>query len=444
MRSQTPIWIVAAILSLTLGALVGFGASGASVVAIAVVGGSIVVLIAFSIGTEADKAWLPRWIALGFIAKIAGTLARYYMVAVFYGYGDSYRYFRAGTELAMQWRHGHIPGLTGQGSLGTQVVEAVTGGLFAIVPPDLLGGFLIFAVIAFLGQILLYAAFRRFAKPHQLKPYALMIFFLPTYAFWPSSIGKDALVIFAIGASAYFVARSLEGFHLRYLIGLGICLGGIGLIRIHIAGLIVAAFVLTALVARVPTGGDPSVTLRRLLTIGAGLAGAVAVVSFFPDIFGVDLLNTQDLEGFTNDLVRRTSERGTVASGGAVTSPLDVPRALAHVLFRPYVFEASELQHYLAAIETTFVAVFGLWRLPAMIRNLKAWRSNAYVVFCTFYTIAFAIAFSVVRNLGIIARQRGQVLAFFLCVVVALGWPEKRAEAEEPPRIREQAPLPMR
>jgi hypothetical protein len=47
------------------------------------------------------------------------------------------------------------------------------------------------------------------------------------------------------------------------------------------------------------------------------------------------------------------------------------------------------------------------------------------------------VTFSVVRNLGIISRQRGQVLAFFLAVVVGLGWEEsKRARL-----AREQAEL---
>jgi hypothetical protein len=50
-------------------------------------------------------------------------------------------------------------------------------------------------------------------------------------------------------------------------------------------------------------------------------------------------------------------------------------------------------------------------------------------VFCTLYTLGFAIVFSVVRNLGIIARQRGQVLAFFLAVVIGLGWNETRKAA---------------
>jgi hypothetical protein len=109
-----------------------------------------------------------------------------------------------------------------------------------------------------------------------------------------------------------------------------------------------------------------------------------------------------------------------------VASITDVPGAVALVLFRPFIFEARELQHFLAAAETTFILLLSLWKLPAMLRNWREWRKNAYLVFCTLYTLAFAVAFSVVRNLGIIARQRGQVLAFFLAIVIGLGWTETK------------------
>lgn len=423
MRSESTIWIVTALLALVFGGLVGFGAEGTTVLFLAIAGGVLVVLIGSSMARPVDARWLPRWVAIGFIAKLGGTAARYYMVTTFYGLGDSYRYYRTGIDLAAEWRLGSVPELTGQGSLGTQVVEAFTGGLFAVITPDMLGGFLMFSIVAYMGQLLLYAAFRRHAQPHQLKPYAVLILLLPTYAFWPSSIGKDALVLLTLGLAAYSVSRALVSFQTRWLLILAAALVGLGLIRIHIAGLVVGAFVLTALLAKVPSGGDGGVVLRRVLTLAAGVAAAAVVISVFPDLFGVDILSTQDRDGFTADVVRRTSS-GTAASGGAVTSILDVPGAVSHALFSPYAFEATELQHYFAALETTGLLLLSLWLLPRIVGNLGKWRSNPYVVFCTFYTLAFSVAFSVVRNLGIIARQRGQVLAFFLCFLIALGWPE--------------------
>jgi hypothetical protein len=414
------------------GLLLGFGASGAAVAFLAILGILLFASVGWTIRRPADAHWLPKWLVLGFAVKLAGTFARFYMVTAFYGAGDSFSYYSVGLDMAAVWRSGSIPGLSGRGSLGTQVVESITGGMFAVFTPDMLGGFLMFAILAFFGQILLYLAFRRWARPSQLKAYAILIFLLPTYAFWPSSIGKDAIVLLGLGASAYFVARALQAFQVRWLFGLGASLAAIGFVRIHIAGLVVAAFAAAALFAKTPRDATGAIGLRRILVLGAGIVGAAAVLTFFPDILGVDLTSSQDIDGFTSDVVRRTSERGTIASGGPVTNPLDIPGAIVHVLYRPFLFEASEIQHLFAAAETTFLLGLTIWKLPAVWRNRREWRANAYVVYSTFYVLFGAVAFSVVRNLGIIARQRGQVLAFFLVVLMGLGWKKQEEEVSSP------------
>jgi hypothetical protein len=94
------------------------------------------------------------------------------------------------------------------------------------------------------------------------------------------------------------------------------------------------------------------------------------------------------------------------------------------VLFRPFIWEAGEFQILLSALETTFLLGLLIWKFPTIYRNRKKWRSNSLVVFSTFYVVAFSVAFSSIRNLGIIARQRTQVLAFLLIVIIALGWDE--------------------
>lgn len=439
MKSEIGIFSGAMILTVIVAFLIGSGASGVGVIFLAILSTLIFAAIGYAMRRPEDAHWLPRWIFLGFLAKLGGTFARFWMVTVFYNSGDSYRYYSAGTEFAIQWRAGTVPELSGRGGFGTQIVEWVTGALFAVVTPDMLGGFLVFAILAFSGQLLLYAAFRRYAAGSQLKPFAILILLLPTYAFWPSSIGKDALVLLGLGASAYCVARALEAFEIRWLLALGVALVAVGAIRIHIAGLVVGAFIAAALFAKVPSRGDPAIGVRRLIVLLGGLGIAAVVLAVFPDIFGVDLLDSQDRDGFTASVASRTTQ-GSVASGEPASSPLDLPGAIAHVLFRPWVGEAGEIQHYLASAETTVLALLGIWKLPAILGRLGRWRSNPYVVFSTFYTIGFAIAFTAIRNLGIIARQRGQVLAFFLCFVIALGWEPNDSETEV---TDEKVPLPV-
>lgn len=425
----------AAILAMGFGLLVAAGTSWTSFVLTTLIAALVFFAIGSRMRSEPDRGWLVKWVMLGLAAKVVGSLARYYMVAVFYEGGDSYRYFEVGNELADIWHRGRIPELSGAGAFGTQILEYVSGILFAAFSPDMLGGFLIFAVLAYCGQLMLYAAFRRWAIPNQLKTYAFFLLFLPTFMFWPSSIGKDAVIIFAIGGAAYFISRLLVNYEVRWLLGLAVFLGFVGLIRIHIAALVVIGLVGAGLLSKVPGGYTPAVAARRALTLAGFVAAGILVLAFFPDILGVDLTTDQGLESFTSDIVRRTSEKGTVAAGGPVTSLADVPNAVALVLFRPFIFEATELQHLLAAAETTLLLGLTVWKLPTIVRNHKAWRANAYTVFSTVYVLGFCIAFSVVRNLGIIARQRGQVLAFFLAIVVGMGWTRTEEESAVTPPI---------
>lgn len=432
MKNEGLYWGVAGLSAAGLGLLVALGASGAGVLLMAGLATIVMAAFATTLRRPVDRSWLARWVTLGFAAKILGAFARYYMVQTIYESGDALRYYAVGTEYAAIWRSGSVPPLSGSGSFGTQVVEAFTGGFFAFLTPDILGGFVMFSMLSFLGQLGMYAAFRRWAKPHQLKPYAFMVLFLPTYAFWPSSIGKDALVILGLGVAAYCVARLLEGYQVRWIIALGISLAALGLVRIHVAGLVAVSLLGAAAVSRLRTGAGAVVAGRRVLTLIATAGVGILVLGLVPLLLGIDLANSADLLPFTDEIVRRTSEAGTVAAGGAVRSIADVPGALALVLFRPYVFEATAFQHFLAAAETTLFLALTVWKLPAILRHRKEFRVNAYLVFCAFYTISFAIAFSVIRNLGIIARQRGQVMAFFLAVIIGLGW-EKRTTRKRVP-----------
>lgn len=414
------VWIGAVLMAVMFGVLAGFGASGVTVLMLVVLGLVFYGSIGRAMRSPMDSDWIAKWVVAGFVVKVLGSLARYYMVAVFYSSGDSYGYYRAAIDIASQWHSGRVPSLSGSGGFGAQIVELVAGSLFAIFTPDMLGGFLMFAILAYGGQLFFYAAFRQWAKPNQLKPYAFLILALPTYSFWPSSIGKDALVILGLGAATYYLSKSLVAFEVRWLFGMGVSLAALGFIRVHIAALVGASLALAALIARRRPDMESGASLRRILVLlGAGGATLLAL-QYLPRVIGIDVLSG-DIEVFASDLVRRTSD-GTVASGGPVTSIQDIPAALALSLFRPFAWEASEIQHFFAAAETTLIGALFVWRLPSILKHWRLWRRNGYVVFCTVYVFGFSIAFSVIRNLGIIARQRGQVLAFFLAIIIALGW----------------------
>ena len=72
--------------------------------------------LARTIPTKAERSWLPRLIMWGFAVKILGTLARFWMVTVLYGTGDSYVYHLFGTINANVWQAFQVP-------VGTEVLD---------------------------------------------------------------------------------------------------------------------------------------------------------------------------------------------------------------------------------------------------------------------------------------------------------------------------------
>ncbi len=89
-----------------------------------------------------------------------------------------------------------------------------------------------------------------------------------------------------------------------------------------------------------------------------------------------------------------------------------------------------------SALEGVVLLGLLVWKTPTMWANRRIVRRTPYMILSLAFTSAFVVAFSSVFNLGIIARQRSQVIPFLLVVIVGLGWqrwsPSDRARAGTP------------
>ena len=382
-----------------------------------------------------ERAWLPRIVTWAYAAKLVGAFARYYMVTVLYETGDSLRYHEVGSGFANVWR-GFVVPVSTAGNPGTGMTEVITGFLYAPYTPSVLGGFIIFATISFAGQLLFYAAFRRWFDTDKKKLYAKAVLFLPSLVFWPSSIGKDALMVFFLGLTTYGASRLLQRYEFSSLLfivpGLALAAG----IRSHVAGIMGLAIVLALLLGKTPRKlqGSP----KRAIMLGLSVVGAAAVLAIFASSFSVSLeggSGTQDPTAFLEDVSEQTAQGGSEITGGAVASPSQIPLATLTVLFRPLIHEGRSAQVLLSAMEGTTLLLITIWKLPTMWRNRRLLREKPVVLLAFFYTGGFIIGFSAILNLGILARQRVQVLPLFLALLVGLGWNEaKDSDQPEAPR----------
>jgi hypothetical protein len=236
-----------------------------------------------------------------------------------------------------------------------------------------------------------------------------------------------------LGLAAYAAARLFDGYQLRWLILLAGGLVGAAVIRTHVATLLVGAIVGGIFLARGPT--VTGARIRRIAIMVAGVAAVAVVVSLATERLGLEL-SQESLDPFLNEIARRTDQGGSAVSGEPIISLGDVPQGVLRVMFRPLLFELGAPLAIASGLESTLLLLLFLWKLPRMVGNWRLLRTYPYLMTALLYVIGFIVVFSPVLNLGILTRQRTQVLPFFFALLVALGWgvisPKREGPLETP------------
>jgi hypothetical protein len=360
--------------------------------------------------------WL---LVAGLVLKLAGAVVRYYVAYdVYGGLADAAVYHAEGVRISEAFRHGTFA--TGlQGLTSTNFIRFFTGVLYTVIGTSEVAGFVFYSWLAYWGQFFFYRAFTVAVPDGRSRSYARLLFFLPTMIFWPSSIGKEAWMVFALGIAAYGAARLLS----KVSVGsvaitvLGTWLAAI--VRPHVAGMFVLALLAASLLRRTRP------ELRQLAPIAKALGVAVlGAAAVFLVIRTDRFLQTQgiDTTGGVGGVFRGVGER--TGSGGSGFTPvsgswLRAPVGAVTVLFRPFVFEAHSVTALLSALEGTFLIGLVVARFRSVVAAVKGVRREPYVALCLAYSAIFVVAFSSIANFGLLARERTQLLPFFL-VVLAL------------------------
>ena len=129
---------------------------------------------------------------------------------------------------------------------------------------------------------------------------------------------------------------------------------------------------------------------------------------------------------------RRTGQGGSSFNApSAIGSPTKLPLAVVTIFFRPFPFEAHNAQVAVTALESTLLLCLTVARRRGIWQALRHPRRRPYVAFVVVYSLLFVFAFSSIANFGILARERTQVLPFFL---VLLAVPAARRAPEQAQR----------
>ena len=391
---------------------IALGVTEAHIVA---VGGLALVWL---VARRTEEPGMLRLVVWGWVLKMVGTLVRYFVLEVVYGgAGDANRYGFVGSVLSHQIRTGNFGRYDpGKQLIGTQFVEIFTGALFAVTGSSVLGGFFAFSAIGFAGLYMIYRAVRIGAPEVDIRRYAILLFFLPSTLFWPSSIGKESLMMVCIGMVFYGAARMFT----QRFGGIPIILAGMGasaMIRPHIALMMGAGLLGATTFVRSEGAGQPGhVPLGKLVRLLIFLVAVAVALSAASSFLKVDQLDASSVSGTLQATNARTSQGG---SGFGTTSPLLYPVAVVTVLFRPFPIEAGNLQSAIASVESTLLLALFIRRRAAVRQAFGLIRQNGLFAFTLVYAALFCFAYSSFGNFGLLARQRVQLyplIVLFLCV----------------------------
>jgi hypothetical protein len=379
-------------------------------------------------------ARLAQLLMLALVLKLFGSLVRYWVaIHVYEGVADAIQYHQVGADLARRFAAGHLD--TGLSSLSsTDFIRFFTGVIYTVTGPSIYAGFLLYSWLAFWGMFFLYQAFTIAVPDGNRRSYARLLFFLPSMLYWPSSIGKEAWMLFALGLAAKGTARLLTGRTWGGLVLAGTGLWLATLVRPHVGGMAALGLLVAYLLARPP---------RRLGMLGAviklfGLAVLLVVAVVLLGQIQRYLLDKgiDPAEGVNSVLAesaRRTSGGGSgFQAPSTSTSLLGLPYATVTILFRPFPFEAHNAQAAVIALESTLLLCLTVARSRTIWRAVRHLRRWPYVAFVVVYTAGFVVAFASISNFGILARERVQLLPFFFVLLAVPGGRRRHGPSAAP------------
>jgi len=335
---------------------------------------------------------------------------------------DAHVYNRFGTQLAQSFRALHFDVNTGASVPGTGGMRYLTGLVSVPVGSDEFMKFCVFSWLAWWGCVLLYRAFVTAVPDGDRSRYARLIFLWPSLVFWPSSIGKEAWMLFTLGIAMVGAARVLTRQRGGYtMLLLGLVAGS--LVRPNIALLALVAFgVALFLGRREPARAGVIITPAAV----AKVAGLVIVLLLGAVLVGktqqlIDPTDTQavSIGSASASVQAQTAEGGSKFTPSDPKNPLGYVTAAVTVLFRPFPPESHGFNELLSAVEALFLAGLFMvsWRrLRALPRRL---RDEPYYALAVAYLMMFVYAFATVGNFGILARERTQLLPFVFVLLAA-------------------------
>jgi len=379
---------------------------------------SFVLVAMAALGVSAGLGSSPRLrvighlLLLGVVMRIVGVLARHSMIFDLYGGGsDAVGYFNSGAAIAKQFRALDFSVIGsdywGERQWGTQAVRYASGFVIALVGRSIRGAFLVFSLAAYVGLVCSAVAFGRVNSSVSTPRAAALLFLWPTLWFWPSSIGKEAILLLAVGlVTLGYVGRGDRLHWIPLISGLLLAMS----IRPHIAGVLAVSMCVAEWVA---SGWTRRRVTQSLLVSVLGLALLVVALN----TLGLTNPGSETFETFVLDAAARTNQGGG-AFERADSTAVAIPMAFISILCRPFITEAHNPMALVSSLEMMAFWMLVIYRRRQLWSGLRSWRTNRLMRFVIPFSLLYVLMIGLTfQNLGIIARQRTLVMPALLLLL---------------------------
>lgn len=409
-------WIVCGFALLVYAAGPFIGRSSIPGMAVAVLAVAISGPVFRRIGRRFPDLEMAGLMRLSLGVKLLATLPR------FEGREDSVDYYRVGSVLADSFRRLDFTVDTGRAVLGTGSVRYFTGIVEVFTFEDEFATFVVFSLLGFVGLLLFVLACRIALPTVDMKRYGGLLLFWPSLVYWPSSIGKESLVVLTLSLVALGSARLLRG-DAKGLVLVAVGLLCTGLIRPHVALIAITALIV-ALVVRAPSRGIFGKVTRVALITALLIGGSVASDSV-ESLLGIDGLNQTGISAALDLVNSRSTQGGSSFTAARIDGFGEYPWGFVTVLFRPFPHEVSSIPMLVTSFEALLLAGLVAAALPRLWAALRSIRDEAYIAYAIAFMTVFVYLFSALGNFGILARQRAMAMPLVL-VLVALPTAKER------------------
>lgn len=360
--------------------------------------------------TEPPGSRLLIVIWTSFALKLAAMAYRYYSGLL----ADANTYDLVGRIVAERLARGEWER---DSYLGSQFIRLATGMVYLMTGPTFSGISILWTWLGLLGMLFFYLSFRTAIPAGNRHLYLLLIFLYPSMLLWTSSLGKDALVILFLGMATYGVARvhrRVEPIGLWWLL-LG--MSGVAMIRPHIAAVFAVAFGASRLLGRI--GSGPLGPAIRIFEVAVLVVVAAVAIGRAGTYAGLEEVGPEGVFEFISGFQEESARGGSAFEQVDTTSPAGLALAVPTILFRPFPWEAHNVNAIIASMEGIGLLVITLFRWRSIVATVRAARRDAMALFLCVFAALFMFLFTAIGNFGIIARQRASQLFPFFFMMVA-------------------------